>query len=275
MKKTKNLPHLGENHVLINYPSVRMLAASATFVRLPEIDIARGLALIAMIIYHLCFDLNYFGWIQIEQLRDPFWLWLRTLILGSFLLLAGISLHLRLQQQFSPQRWWRRWAHIAGAALLVSVASYVMFPQTYIYFGVLHFIAVTLLLAWPLRQVLAQCPSFFLLGLGTLIGCAPYLWSDAIFNPRSLNWLGFTTILPRTEDYVPLFPWLALILWGIVLGRQLPNKPPRKRSTKLTKSLSGQLSYLLSWLGQRSLLVYLLHQPLLMAILTGLNYLRH
>lgn len=265
MKKPKNLRRLGASPDLTNHRSVSAPRASTAFLRLPQIDMARGLALIAMMIYHLCFDLNYFGWIQIEQLRDPFWIWLRTLILSSFLLLAGISLHLRLQHQITSQRWWRRWAQVAAAALLVSAGSYAVFPQTYIYFGVLHFIALALLLAWPLRQRLAQCPDFFLLGLGAVIGCAPYLWSNALFNPRSLNWLGFTTILPRTEDYVPLFPWLALILWGVILGRKLSNKPPRSLS---------RISASLSWLGQRSLLVYLLHQPLFMAILTGLTYLR-
>src|SRR5437588_2675857 len=104
--------------------------------RLASIDAIRAIALLAMIAYHFCFDLRYFGVIGADFEHDPFWLFARALILSSFLLLAGVSLVLADRNKISSARFWRHAAIIAGCALLVSASSYALFPVTFVWFGV-------------------------------------------------------------------------------------------------------------------------------------------
>ena len=88
--------------------------------RVPAIDALRGLALVAMIAYHFAFDLAYFRVTAWDFYRDPFWLHSRTLILSSFLLLAGVSLVLAQRTPQGRARFWPHVAAIAACALAVS-----------------------------------------------------------------------------------------------------------------------------------------------------------
>src|SRR6185503_1996417 len=100
-----------------------------------------------MIAYHFAIDLRYFGVVRIDFEHDPVCLVVRGAILTSFLLLAGVSLVLASRAGAAPARFWRHVGEIAGCALLVSAGSYAFFRQSYIWFGVLHAIAVTLIVA--------------------------------------------------------------------------------------------------------------------------------
>jgi len=100
--------------------------------RIAVLDAFRGSAVIAMIAYHFCFDLRYFRLARFDFEHDAFWLGARAVILSSFLFAAGISVALALHRDPSGRRYWRHVAIIAASALAVSVASYVMFPRTYI-----------------------------------------------------------------------------------------------------------------------------------------------
>ena len=128
--------------------------------RLDRIDLLRALAMVWMTVYHFCFDLDHFGLIDQDFYRDPFWTWQRTAIVSLFLFTAGLSQAVAVHQGQSWSRFWKRWAQVAGAALLVTAGSLVMFPKSFIYFGVLHGIAVMLIVVrltagwgawlWPL-----------------------------------------------------------------------------------------------------------------------------
>ncbi|RCS59443.1 heparan-alpha-glucosaminide N-acetyltransferase [Parvibium lacunae] len=233
--------------------------------RLRSIDGLRGMAIIAMIFYHACYDLHYFSWIFLDQRGSPLWQGFRNLIVSCFLLVVGISIVLRSRTTQARRDWWLRWFQIAGAAILVSLGSALLFPKSFIYFGVLHFVALTLLLSLIARQRWHQQPSIWLVLVGLACWFSPYFYQHEYFNPPYLNWIGFTTRLPHTEDYVPLFPWLGMVL----LGMAWANCP------RLFAPLQAvRWPALFCWLGQRSLLVYLLHQPLLMGILGLLDGLR-
>ena len=172
-----------------------------------------------MITYHFCFDLQYFGVTRWDFYRDPAWLHARTLILSSFLLIAGVSLVLANRNTTSPAHFWRHVGTIGVCALVVSAASYAMFPASWIWFGVLHAIAVSLVLARPLvrRPALA-------LAIGVTVIAAGNLFSHVAFDSRALGWIGFMTAKPRTEDYVPLFPWTGVLLLGISAGHVLVRR---------------------------------------------------
>jgi len=209
-----------------------------------------------MIAYHFAFDLRYFRVTRSDFEHDPFWLAARAAILSSFLLLAGASLVLAQRNRPSLAHFWRHIAIIAGCALLVSAGSYAMFPQTFIWFGVLHVIAASLIVAQPLVDAPRTA-----LGVGVAIVVAGATISHPAFDNRTWGWLGFMTAKPSTEDYVPLFPWAGLVFFGIAVahaasrirasGRRPRVEPPRW----------------LAWAGRHSLAIYMVHQPLLIGTL--------
>jgi uncharacterized membrane protein len=224
--------------------------------RVPAVDVLRAFAVVAMIGYHFAFDLRYYGVIRTDFEHDPVCLAARTAILSSFLLLAGVSLVLADRSGASPARFWRHVATIAACALLVSAGSYALFPRTYIWFGVLHAIALTLVVARPCvrRPALAAA-------IGVAVIAAGVLLSHRVFDSRALGWIGFMTAKPFTEDYVPLFPWAGVVFLGIALGHLLA-----RRDFAPVAALNGAPRWL-GTLGRHTLLVYMAHQPVLLGAL--------
>ncbi|MEP6943458.1 MAG: heparan-alpha-glucosaminide N-acetyltransferase [Betaproteobacteria bacterium] len=239
-------------------------AAAATVrrpqVRIPGLDALRGAAICAMIVYHFAFDLNWYGALRADFNRDAGWLTFRAIIVSAFLLLVGISLV--LAQRDRPNRlpsgaFWKRLGIISGCALLVTLASYVTFRPTFITFGILHCIAVSSLLAWPLVRypLAAGIVGVVVIAMGVQV-------QIAAFDSRWLNWVGLMTHKPATEDYVPLFPWFGVVCLGIGAGGWLVAKKlaPLRAPSPVSPGW-------LQWLGRHSLLVYMVHQPILLGIL--------
>lgn len=244
-------------HTAVAMPANRSAATSPpASARIAGLDALRGIAIVAMIGYHFCFDLRYFGIVRSDFEHDLRWLAARTLILSSFLLIAGISVVLAQRGHASATRWLRHVGVIAGAALLVTAASWLMFPQSFIWFGVLHAIAAALLLARPLaaRPVAAAI-------VGAVVIVTGLAYTNDAFDNRVLGWLGFMTQKPVTEDYVPLFPWAGVLFLGLSLGHVLV----RTRFTALHPLASAPRA--LRWLGRHSLVVYLVHQPIMIGLL--------
>ncbi|HLX27112.1 MAG TPA: heparan-alpha-glucosaminide N-acetyltransferase [Casimicrobiaceae bacterium] len=229
---------------------------SAASHRIASLDALRGVAIVAMIVYHFCFDLRYFDLTRWDFEHDIRWLSARSAILASFLLIAGISAVLAYRQQKSQAHWLTRIGVIALAALLVTAGSYFVFPQSFIWFGVLHAIAVSLFLARPLlgRPVVSAIAGFAIIASGIA-------FSHPVFDSRLLGWIGFMTAKPITEDYVPLFPWMGVLLVGVAVGHALVRAQfrPIAPLARLPKAFH--------LLGRHSLLVYLVHQPLIMGTL--------
>ncbi|MDE2418282.1 MAG: DUF1624 domain-containing protein [Burkholderiales bacterium] len=240
---------------------------SLRLVRNPAVDALRGLAVLWMTAFHFAFDLNHFGYIRQDFYNAPLWTVQRTCILSLFLLCAGAGQALAVA---SGQRWsgfWRRWAQVTGCAALVSAASYYMFPNSWIYFGVLHGMAVMLVLCrlaagwgrwlWPAGAVLIV--------LGWAGPQAHALWPqlDAL-NAPALNWLGLVSRKPITEDYVPLLPWLGVMWWGMAAGQLALARGWLRPAQE--QSVGAWLG--LAFVGRWSLSWYMVHQPLLIGLLT-------
>lgn len=227
--------------------------------RMDRLDALRGLAIVWMAGFHFCFDLNHFGWLRQDFYRDPVWTWQRTGIVSLFLFCAGGGQALAVLAGQSTGRFWRRWAQVAGCAALVSLGSWFMFPNSWISFGVLHGIALMLLL---LRLGLSRLPGPVLLALAGVALAAPRLWAAPLFDTRWTNWVGLVTHKPITEDYVPVLPWLGLMLLGFVASRARPGlwvgAAPRPLAT----------------LGRWSLSFYMVHQPVLIGGLMAAQLLR-
>jgi uncharacterized membrane protein len=230
--------------------------APLTPARVEPVDALRGLAIVAMVAFHVAFDLALFRLVRIDFERDLFWVLARGAIVATFMALVGISLVLARRQRVSATRRWRRVAVIAACALAVSAASYAAFPRTWISFGILHAIALSSVIAWPLaaRPRLA-------LALGAAVIAAGVLVAHPAFDAPGLRWIGFATRPPPTEDYVPLFPWLGVALVGIALGDILARRGFRPLAAL------ARAPRLLRWLGRHSLAVYMVHQPILIGAL--------
>jgi uncharacterized membrane protein len=207
-----------------------------------------------MALFHFGFDLNHFGLMPKQNFyTDPLWTVQRTCILSLFLFCAGLGQAVALQQGQSWPKFWRRWAQVAGCALLVTMGSYWMFPRSFITFGVLHGIALMLIVT---RLSAGWGGWLWLLGAAAV--ALPHVAASPIFEGPAINWLGLVTRKPITEDYVPLLPWLGVMWWGLAAGQWLLAH----RRGWLDAALPGALRWL-AWLGRWPLSFYMLHQPLL------------
>ena len=238
------------------------------------LDALRGTAVLWMTFFHLAFDLNHFGFIRENFYQDPLWTVQRTCILSLFLLCAGFGQAIAVHSGQTWSRFWRRWLQIAACAVAVSLGSALMFPNSWIYFGVLHGLAVMLLVC---RATAAWGRWLWPAGLGmVLLGVfAPevHAWlpfTDA-WDLKTLNWLGLISHKPITEDYVPVLPWLGVMWWGMASGQwALARRGWMDHLNQTTSALPKPLS----WLGRWSLSWYMLHQPVLIGLLTVVGFLR-
>ncbi len=229
------------------------------------VDALRGAAMLWMTVYHFAFDLNQAGLIRQDFYRDPVWTWQRTCILSLFLLCAGAGQALAAAQGQSWPQFWRRWGQVAGCALLVSAGSAWLFPERYIYFGVLHGMAVMLLIAR-----LSSHWGAWLWPAGGLVIAMKFVAARAIdagvistfFNEKPLNWLGLINAKPMTEDYVPLVPWLGVLWWGMAGMQWWLRWAPKGQGGEVRQPWRG-----LATLGRWSLSYYMLHQPVLLGLL--------
>jgi uncharacterized membrane protein len=238
-------------------------ARTAASQRWDVVDIARGIAIAAMILYHVSWDLSFLQLIGTNILHIPAWRWFARGIAGSFLVLAGFGLALAHVRGFRQGPFLKRLAKVGGAALAVTLVTYVAFPESYIFFGILHCIAVSSVLALPflrLRPGLTLAVAAFCL-------VAPRLFTSPALDAPWLDWLGLGASDPVTNDYVPIFPWFGLVLIGVAAGRLLLSRPE-------TLGLAGwragnPLLRILVWAGRKSLPIYLIHQIVLLGLLSG------
>ena len=230
--------------------------------RYDAIDALRGFAIVWMTLFHFSFDLNTYGHIHQDLYADPLWTWQRTIIVSLFLFCAGLGQAVAVQQGQSWPRFWRRWGQIVACALLVTAGSYVMFPKSFIYFGVLHGIAFMLIVArltagWGAWLWLAGAAAIALKFIAEYAighGLLPDL-----LNARALNWLGLISRKPITEDYVPLIPWMGVMWWGMAAGQWTLRTRPQRLALLAPQPLA--------FLGRWSLSYYMLHQPVLIGAL--------
>jgi uncharacterized membrane protein len=238
--------------------------------RFDRLDLWRGCAMVWMAGFHFSFDLNQYRVIPPQNFYgDPFWTTQRLCIVSMFLLGAGAGQAVAVDAGQTWARFWRRWAQVAGCAVLVSIGSYIMFPRGWISFGVLHGMAVMLLLLRVLGTRLpparlARAPLAFAgVALAAVVAWRlPHWVSDPLFDTRLTNWVGLVTHLPPTEDYVPVLPWLGTMLAGYLAASALLVHA-RAAFTGSVPSFVRPLAVLGRW----SLSFYMIHQLVLIGAL--------
>ncbi|MDO8841697.1 heparan-alpha-glucosaminide N-acetyltransferase [Methanocalculus sp.] len=221
------------------------------------LDAARGVAICAMVAYHLLFDLLYFGVTGLP----PFFFYLAYPIAGSFIFIAGISLHLKsgsAERRLDRQGYYRTFL-IRGGKILCIAAAITLITWIYphkgcIVWGILHLIGAATILAIP----------FLRLGRWNIIPACMIIVIWLIFFPISgpdyLIPLGIHSPVFYTLDYEPLIPWFSLILLGIVYGSfRYQGEAKHKNENSILRHLA--------LFGRHSLIIYLIHQPVIIGIL--------
>jgi uncharacterized membrane protein len=227
-----------------------------------EVDAARGVAILMMVVYHFTYDLYAFGGYDVDAVSG-FWARFADATASLFLLLVGVSLAIsaaRGDVGFGTYLW--RGARILGYGMVLT-AVFLVFGMGIVAFGILHLIGVSIILASPFLKLkwtnLVAGISVFSIGLYVQAG-----------NPTGSPWLLPFGVVPEgwiMPDYRPLLPWFGVVLIGLFVGNtvygkgrpaSLPNRSPVVARPLLP-------------LGRNSLAIYLVHQPLLVALLAALG----
>jgi uncharacterized membrane protein len=243
--------------------AVSVVAAEDRGPRIAAVDAARGIALLAMAIYHFSWDLSNFGLIAVDVISNPGWKAFARTIAGTFIFLVGFSLVLATRRGIDWRAYFRRLALIVGGAILVTLGTAYMFPTAFVFFGILHLIAFASVAALPFLRM----PIPVVLVAAVAIFALPFFFSDELFAWWPLWWVGLSPGPPTTSvDYVPVFPWFAMTLFGIAAGRLFLRYRADSRFARWRPAGGpGKLAMLA---GRWSLLVYLVHQPVLIAIVS-------
>jgi uncharacterized membrane protein len=226
--------------------------------RIDAIDIARGVALVTMAVYHFTWDLEFFGYVEPGMTAVGGWRLFARCIASSFLFLVGVSLFLAHGRYIRWPGFLRRFAMVAGAALAISVATYIAVPGGFIFFGILHQIALASLLGLAFLRL----PALLTLLVAAAVIVVPHFLRSEFFNPPWWWWTGLSTAIPRSNDYVPVFPWFGAVLSGIAVAKIAARSGLLSRLAEI-RGPSWSRPFIFA--GRHSLAVYLIHQPVLIA----------
>ncbi len=232
-----------------------------------EVDFIRGTTLMMMITYHLIFDLYYFGDYGIDA-NHGVWLILGRSTAILFIAIVGVSLSLsysRVKDQLSIVeiviKYVKRGGFIFSLGLLITIATYLFLKgEGYVRFGILHLIGLSVILAIPFLRY-----KYVNLIIGAVSLVIGFYLANFYFDFNWLLWLGFRPESFNTVDYFPVLPWFGLVLVGIFIGKLL--YPEYSRIMKIPDMSRNKPVKFISFIGQNTLVFYLIHQPILILLL--------
>ena len=229
-------------------------------------DIVRGFSVVSMVAFHFCYDLKFISGTQLDWFAPPFQDIWRASISWTFLFVAGCMCALSRNNG-------KRGLVYGAFALAVFVVTSVASVDTPISFGIIFCMAGSTLFEWLLERVGAEPRGYaaaavlfvaFLLclripyghlGMGALDVRLPQ-W---LYATEWFSWLGFPGPHFSSGDYYPLLPFCLMYLAGAAVGRVWKEKgyPEWAKNASCAP---------LSFVGRHALLVYALHQPILLAL---------
>ena len=231
-----------------------------------EIDLLRGVAILMMIFYHALYDLDYFGGWGIE-IHMGLWRYFAFATASLFLLLVGVSLTLsyaRAAHTGSAQRlfpkYLNRGARIFAWGLIITAVTWVLLRDGFVRWGILHLIGLSIILAFPVLTL--RYGNLVLGSIFLLLGA--FITNQHVGSPWLL-WLGLMPAQFASVDYFPVLPWFGVVLIGVFAGNSL--YPNYQRAFRLRDRSHVPMVRGINFLGRHSLLIYLVHQPVLIVTL--------
>lgn len=239
-----------------------------------EVDALRGCAIVFMIIYHTFYDLDLLGNFSFAVNQGKLWIIGRSSAV-LFIYTAGIALSLsysryRLKHPENRNLWHKyvkRGIRIFLWGSLITLVSWFAYPSMPIIFGILHFLGISIIIAYPLIE--KKHANLIIAAVVIAIGL--YLKTIHVPNDWFL-WLGVHSTSFQTLDYFPLLPWFGLVLIGIATSNHL--YPAYERRFNIPDMTGLAPVRLLTAMGKNSLAMYLLHQPAIILILYLLGLIR-
>lgn len=223
--------------------------------RIVTVDIARTCAILGMFVFHFVRDLEFFGLIPIGTTQQGAWYLLARLVAGAFLFLVGVNLVLAHSSEFRWSAYIWRIAQIAASAAVVSIATWFLASDRFVYFGILHMIVAASLISGLFINT--RVAPLILLLLVTLV--VDMAFGGQINLPYWLDWTGLSTWHRPALDFVPLFPWISITLAGMIFAKTV--------DLRIHPSFNIRITRLANWMSRHSLAIYLLHQPLFIGAL--------
>jgi uncharacterized membrane protein len=234
--------------------------------RIALLDVARGVAMVAMTIFHFSWDLEFFGYAPPGMTSDIGWKLFARCIAASFLMISGISLMLAHMDGIRWSAFWKRFAMVGGAAMIISVSTYIVTPERFVFFGILHQITAASLLA----LLFLRLPALVIFMASLAFLALPFLVLSDFFSAPYFWWSGLASFDPPSNDYVPVFPWTGFVLAGMAIAK-MAFRSGLLQSLSTVGAGSSWLTRFMTFLGRHSLLYYLIHQPLMMAAVYGMT----
>ena len=233
--------------------------------RSAEIDILRVTAILMMMVYHLAYDLRvFYGWgIDVYGLG---WTMLERSTACLFLLLTGLCFVTSWQRSASMKKYIKRGITILCYGLVVSVATYVLDPDTFVRFGILHLIGLSTVLL-PLFVRFGRWNAV----IGVIVMMLSHFLLRQTVDTSFLLPLGFMPNGFQSVDYFPLLPWFGVILIGTALGTVFMRNPERYRWLRPIDQQSNVGLRLIQTISSHSLIIYVVHQPVFLIILKMIN----
>jgi uncharacterized membrane protein len=230
--------------------------------RIRWVDYARGAAILLMIAYHTAYNLNFAGYTGFG-LDSGIWLVIGRISQLTFLTMVGFGLFISYQRHIKEGRSYFEYLvrHFTRAgklflvALLVTLVTYVAFPESYVRFGVLHLISFGI----AFGAVLVHAPVLALIG-ALLVFYQGYLVQAIVVQSPWLVPFGLVTKDFFTLDYFPIFPWMGFVFLGISMAHAANKWGLLKFTSK-----KDRLPWL-SWMSRHALAIYLIHLPVIFGI---------
>lgn len=233
------------------------------------IDCLRGLAVIAMVVYHTVWDLVYVHGVEVGDFSayNMNRMIIQRMIRWSFILLSGFCFQMGRHKL-------RRSLTVLGGGVIITLVTMVVMPEFAIHHGVLTFMGSAMLLSIPADKLFRHIPGWvgfvisLLLFLGTEYigegilgrGVCSVLLPDSLYANYFTAWLGFPGLSFWSSDYVPLVPWLFAFWMGYFAYSCF-------KKWNWLRLLGCVRFEPLEWVGRNALIIYMLHQPVVYGVL--------
>ncbi|MBC7765920.1 MAG: DUF1624 domain-containing protein [Hyphomonadaceae bacterium] len=215
--------------------------------RVTEIDFLRGFAILMMVVVHISYDLTDY-----YKMALPISKYMPVFIMLSapvFIILSGIS------STFSRNNF-KRGFFVFTMGLALTAVTYFFEPTFFIWFGILHCLGLCMMLFHFVRQLCTKWLSV----MAFLTFAVGILFSKMTIQNPYFFWLGLINQHFQSADYYPILPWFGVFLFGVVMGRLFYH-------TRKNRVFSPNAKNPMCIIGRHSLLIYLIHQPIILAIL--------